>query len=260
MRRAAGPARSAALASRPSRASKNRGPDLAHGSWLVLGGPAAWRQLEGGADLPPSAPLIGVAGRTIRALHRSLMAVIQSSLRGFAGRHHTSVKQGRGRRGSLRPGFPPCQAGSGVVVRGGRSCRAWEAGRAKQGRSEGATSCSACRLTEPRMANANGHGYAHTPARTITPRVKRETDRRHPSLPGWRKRPGRLPRATSHASRSEMRSRGWGSSPEEVMIPPYHCRWLTAYSTRARRFGASDLKTDVYGLTQQLSSGSWGSS
>jgi hypothetical protein len=38
-------------------------------------------QLEGGADLPPSAPLIGVAGRSIRALHRSLMANYVSSLR-----------------------------------------------------------------------------------------------------------------------------------------------------------------------------------
>ena len=60
-------------------------------------------QLEGGADLPPSAPLIGVVRRSIRALCESLMARTRVLVESLAGRHHTAVRQGRGRRGSLRP-------------------------------------------------------------------------------------------------------------------------------------------------------------
>jgi hypothetical protein len=41
------------------RASKNRGPDLAHGSWLTLAALPPSRQLEAGTDLPSKAPLVG---------------------------------------------------------------------------------------------------------------------------------------------------------------------------------------------------------
>ena len=114
MRRAAASARSAALVLAPRRASKNRGPDLAHGSWLVLGGPAAMAQLEGGADLPPSAPLIGVAGRSIRALHRSLIACYTFLDERFG---HAAPHVGEARSG------PPREDTTGLPAMSSRCCR-----------------------------------------------------------------------------------------------------------------------------------------
>ena len=106
-----------------SRASKNRGPDLAHGSWLVLGGPAALASARGGRR----SPAVGAVDRRRGALDSGAEGDVHgcntSPLERLAGRHHTAVRQGRGRRGSLRPAFAPCQARAGVVVRPTESCR-----------------------------------------------------------------------------------------------------------------------------------------
>ena len=123
MGRAAGPARSAAPASRRCEHQKTVDPIWPTARGLCLAALPPVAQLERGADLPPSAPLIGVAGRSIRALRESFMAVTRVLVERLAGRHHTAVRQGRGRRGSLRPALPRCQARPGVVVRGPRSCR-----------------------------------------------------------------------------------------------------------------------------------------
>jgi hypothetical protein len=96
---------------------------------LCLAALPPWHQLEGGADLPPSTPLIGVARRSIRALCESLMARTHVLVERLDGRHLKAVRQGRGRRGSLRPGFARCQTDFGVVVRGAQSCRPAEAGQ-----------------------------------------------------------------------------------------------------------------------------------
>src|SRR6185503_3216232 len=119
MERAAGPAWSAAPAARLREHQKTVDPIWPTARGLCLAALPPGIQLEGGADLPPSAPLIGVVRRSIRALCESLMARTHVLVERLAGRHHTAVRQGRGRRGSLRPAVRQCQADFRWVLESG---------------------------------------------------------------------------------------------------------------------------------------------
>src|SRR4026209_2948356 len=81
MERAAGPAWSAAPAARRCEHQKTVDPIWPTARGLCLAALPPGIQLEGGADLPPSAPLIGVVRRSNRALCERLMADYVSSLR-----------------------------------------------------------------------------------------------------------------------------------------------------------------------------------
>lgn len=76
MNRAAVPGGSAALGPRSRGASKNRGPDPAHGSWLVPAAMPPGRQLEVGTDLPSTAPVAGVRRRAKGAQLRRTMSFV----------------------------------------------------------------------------------------------------------------------------------------------------------------------------------------
>ena len=102
----------------PAGASKNRGPDLAHGSWRLIGGLAAVSSARGGRR----SPVVGAARwrhqaererGVLREVHRlrSILARWVEWPDGAPKQRSAKV----GRRGSLRPAGRRCQGSRNVA-------------------------------------------------------------------------------------------------------------------------------------------------
>ena len=110
----------------PVGASKNRGPDPAHGSWCLR-----WRScrrcvyLDQGTDLPSTPLPVGASRGALMAQMRRCIAVRSLLCAGWlvAGHRAGSVGCGRWCRRSLRPPLRRCQAGPTSSCPHGR-CRA----------------------------------------------------------------------------------------------------------------------------------------